>query len=279
MRRVILVTVVLAALLLATRMPSRSAVLPVRPGFLFHRGSITVVDVDANRVILASDSRATLADGYHDDDCKISAFGGELVFSGAGYRQVSSTLPPRMWDSHEVALKSFEIVKSKREVDTVSATAREWERETKEFFIGPPDALQDLLDSGVSKVFDAVFVGKDGGRLVAIHDQFRIDPFGPHVEMTSEVLHPPRLLALGVSDIADEFANRTSPRAIAEAEKWRETVSGTDLGAQEILFAAQLVKWTVLYGPENVGGAVDTVVIDSDGVHWIDRKAICRERP
>jgi hypothetical protein len=268
------------AVLLCLAMVSPGAPLAAGARIETKRGTATVIDVRADRVIIASDSRVTVAGGYRDDDCKISALDGEMVFSGAGYREISSATPPWAWDSHEVALKSFRLAKSKHAADIVSATAREWERETKEFFAGPPDGLRDLLDGGVSDIFDAVFVGKDAdGRLSAFHDNVRIDPAGPAVEITSDALHSPSLLVLGVKDIAEEFANKTSPRAIAETAEWRETVSTKDASKQETLFAAQLVKWTILYGPRNVGGAVHTVTFDSSGVHWIDEKDGCKDRP
>jgi len=82
-----------------------------------------------------------------------------------------------------------------------------------------------------------------------------------------------------VKDIAEEFANQTSPRALKEVAKWRDTVAKKDAADQEILFASQLVRWTILYGPENVGGDVDSVVVDSGGVHWINRKDVCKAEP
>ena len=252
-----------------------------RPKLLFKRGTATVIKVDADRVIIASDSRVTLPTGYRDDDCKIFALSHAVVFSGAGYRNISSAQPAGTWDSHDIARESFALTQSKHMDDVVSATAREWEAETLRFFAGPPDALQDLYDSGVHDIFDAIFVGGDSkNQLVAIHDNVRITPSeSPVVKITSEVLHPPALLVVGVKDIAEEFANQTSPRALKEVAKWRDTVAKKDAADQEILFASQLVRWTILYGPENVGGDVDSVVVDSGGVHWINRKDVCKAEP
>jgi hypothetical protein len=264
----------------AMALPSHTTVRQPHTRWRFAKGTTTVIDVGTDRVILASDSRVTLPNGYRDDDCKISAYDGELIFSGAGYRNISSSMPSRTWDAHDQALQSFQIAKASHTTDVVSATAREWETETKQFFSGPPAALQDLLDSGFHKIFDALFVGQDnGGRLVAIHDQLRIEAPGPRAQVTSEILSAPMIRAFGVSDVAEEFEKQTSPSSVAAVKKWRESVSGKSQRDQDISFASQLVRWTIQYGPDNVGGAVDSVVLDSAGIHWVARKPICKDGP
>jgi len=84
-----------------------------RPKLLFKRGTATVIKVDADRVIIASDSRVTLPTGYRDDDCKIFALSHAVVFSGAGYRNISSAQPAGTWDSHDIARESFALTQSK----------------------------------------------------------------------------------------------------------------------------------------------------------------------
>ena len=48
------------------------------------------------------------------------------------------------------------------------------------------------------------------------------------------------------------------------------------LREQDISFTSQLVRWTIQYGPDNVGGPVDSVVLDTSGIHWIARKPSCK---
>ena len=247
------------------------------PTWGYKRGTVTVVDVEPDQVIVSSDSRATMPNGYRDDDCKISEIGGEMLFSGAGYRQISSTKPAGLWDAHEVAARSFAIAKAMRTADTVNATAREWEKETKAFFAGPQSDLKDLMNSGVTKIFDALFVGRTADkRMIAVHDQVKIDPAGPSIVITSETLAPPHVLAVGVEDVANEFINQSSQRAMDEMQKWQQTVSEKEATEQQLLFTEQVVKWTIQYGPDNVGGPVDTATIDPSGIHWITRKNVCQ---
>jgi hypothetical protein len=246
----------------------------------FSRGTVTVVDVEPDQVIVSSDSRATMPTGYRDDDCKISEIGGELLFSGAGYRNISSAKPAGTWDAHDVAVKSFGIAKAMRTADTVNATAREWEKETKAFFAGPQGDLKDLMNSGVTKIFDALFVGRTADkRMIAVHDQVKIDPAGPSIAITSELLAPPHVVAVGVEDVANEFINQSSQRAMDEMQKWQPTVSAKEATEQQMLFTQQVVKWTIQYGPDNVGGPVDTATIDEYGIHWIARKNVCKDKP
>ena len=69
---------------------------------------MVVLGLSQDEAIIAADSRVTDPNvGYRDDDCKIDAFEGKIIFVAAGKRRVGTA-----WDSHESARRAFDNVLS-----------------------------------------------------------------------------------------------------------------------------------------------------------------------
>jgi len=254
------------------------------------RGTTVVIDVAKDKVIIAADSRGKRADGsYRDDDCKISAFDNKIIFASAGLRHGDIVSKERtlVWDSHDVAVKAFKMAAAKPlgvNNATVSSVAHEWMTLAQKYFLDLMQTDPQLVlkipsygYGGGNSIVQGVFVGKDRvGHVTAMYADVQINRSVPTIESSSQTLLPGELEVMGHHSVVPEFYRGSSLRAMAEVNEWKRTVIGKDASEQRVMLITQLVKWSVLYEPEGVGGDVDTAVFDSSGVHWIYRKANCK---
>jgi len=263
--------------------------LPARSQLQTKSGTTVVIDVTQDKVTIAADSRINFPDGrYRDDDCKISAFDNKIVFASSGQRHMQAAFrngqPTIVWDSHDVAIQAFKAVMAKptRPRDDIAvAVARQWEILTRDFFLSfmriDPQPVLGLASHGTDTIVEGVFVGKHrNGHLTAVQVGVAVDRSLPTIKASSQVIAPGRIGMMGFKSVALEFYWGNSPRAKAEINRWKNTLVGNDAANRRVAFITQLVKWSVLSEPRDVGGEVDTVVFDSNGVHWIHRKKNCK---
>jgi hypothetical protein len=280
-------TIILAILLVSTQ-------LRARPQIQSEGGTTVVIDVSQDKVIIAADSRETSArGGYRDDDCKIVAFHNQVVFASAGHRLVHATWTtpdgkktPLIWDSHKVAVDALNaaIRKPPANGDVVSAAAHTWKQSARDYFAKvlqiKPSAVLQLVTHETDTISEMAFVGKDGaGRIVVVEVRVKVNRSVPSIETSSQTIPAGQVGIMGFNSVALEFLRRSTSRAIAEVEKWQDTVTGKSVAERRVMLMTQLVRWSVLYAPPEaeVGGAVDTIVIDSGGIHWIYCKNNCKE--
>ncbi len=128
-------------------------------------GSIVVIGVSEEKVIVAADSRAKPEDGgYVDSYCKITALSDKLIFSVTGFARVHSDAIPEdlRFDSIEVARKAFAQFTSNSELwweddTTVQRIASIWANAMNVHFIkAAPFQLQHWLSRMAKR--RAVFV-------------------------------------------------------------------------------------------------------------------------
>jgi hypothetical protein len=251
------------------------------------RGTVIIVGRTKDQVVVATDSRATLKNGHSDDYCKISAFGNKLVFVSAGIR--SFDLPgkfPMSWDSNKEARTA-----SRDQIKNVEGIASDWGASSANILQLPasanPARFMRQLNTHGKIITIGVFAGVDpNGDIETNYAKIIIDPAAqdPNRVVTYNLQSvelgplPLRWTVIGEAAIASEFLADKSARARSAWARWTPVLEKSAPRDQLALDAAQLVKWTIQYGPPNVGGPVDEIMIDNTGSHWILRKDSCSAR-
>lgn len=247
-------------------------------------GTVIIIGRTKDQVVVAADSRATSKDGHRDDYCKISAFGNKIVFVSAGIR--SFDLPGELsmsWDSYKVArTASYDQVKN------IKAVASDWGASSANILRPPasvnPAKFMRQLNTHGKIITIGVFAGVDpNGEIGMTYAKIVIDPSAqdPNQVVTYVLqrtdLGPLRIrwTIIGEAAIASEFLANQTARARSAWANWKPALEKSGPREQVALNAAQLVKWTIKYGPPSVGGMVDEVMVDNTGSHWIHRKDVC----
>lgn len=251
------------------------------------KGTVIIIGVTKDQVVVAADSRATSKDGHRDDDCKISAFGNKLVFASAGIRKFDLAGKFAMnWDSHEVARTA-----SLDQTKNVEAKASDWGASSASI-LGPPASADPAkfmreLDTHGRIITVGVFAGLDpSGEIDATYAKVLIDPSAREaahvvtyvVQQNEMGSLPIRWTIIGEAAIASEFLADKTTRARSAWAHRNPSLMKNSLREQVALNAVQLVKWTIQYGPPSVGGMVDEIMVDNEGSHWIHKKDICSSR-
>lgn len=80
-------------------------------------GTIIVLAIETNKVILAADSRAMTDRGGHtDDDCKLLIFGKNIIFASSGEAHLEVTAPYKaVWDARAAARRSITGLSQKKD--------------------------------------------------------------------------------------------------------------------------------------------------------------------
>ena len=136
-------------------------------------GTIVIINVAKDRIILAADSRGTNEDtgAQNNFDCKVSVLGNRMVFTNVGNARRTSLFdadPVKSWDNTRLAKEVFLHYKDttgERRVLTIStawgyAIASDW----RLFYKAYPTAVTNLA-SEQGGLTVGVFIEADGGTL------------------------------------------------------------------------------------------------------------------
>jgi hypothetical protein len=244
-------------------------------------GTVIVINVEANRIILAADSRATTDDGYDNNDCKLLTFSKNTIFTSSGHVHLSvGPAKGETWDGRVVARR---LIAEPRKTKVTSAKdeatrlAEAWGATVVSFLQpmlrrGGRDAIASLMVHGV--IVEGLFaVRADAGDVAASVVTVSLD------NDIVKVLHtlPLGFSVMGYSTVVAEYI--PAPKTVSAAEllsKWVESVKGQSAAERAVSLTAQLTQWTIDYGETpQIGGAVDEVWLDTNGVHWVLRKSAC----
>lgn len=264
------------------------------------RGTVVVAVVSRNKVAIAADSRGTEERGrYMDADCKISTLDNKVVFASAGFRRGTFTSHGKRlgtYDSHDLAQRAFSLIFSGGAPvtkESINAIASKWTDFAVDFFsrliadeAGPADATKLLskVAEGGTKIGDGFFAGvSQDGQITVVYARVSIEQMNPGIKPTisSEVKvidqgDPLRWLTIGEPSVAQSFLLQTSPQIKAIVSPWKFSIANKSIEDQTSLWATQLVRWTIQYGPKDVGGPIDLITLDHSGINWVDRKPTCK---
>ena len=255
-------------------------------------GTIIVIAIETDKIILAADSRAMTDRGGHtDDDCKLLIFGKNIIFTSSGEAHLEVTgLHKTVWDARAAARRFIATLPQKKDAqarDLANALAFSWAKAAVNFFqpVVNYDGKDVLprLSIRPDQIVEAVFaVRAVNGSLAVSHVLISLDPMKtvPTIISTPSLLEAPPALwsVFGYSTVAANYIPQPKNEfALFQFEKWRNSVASKSLDEQEILFAAQLAQWTIDSGASEVGGVVDEAVLDNNGARWVRRKSNCQE--
>jgi hypothetical protein len=255
-------------------------------------GTVIVISIETNMVILAADSRAmTNRGGHTDDDCKLLIFGKNIIFASAGEAHLEITGPYKaVWDARSAARRSIVRFPQKKDAqarDLARALAFSWAKAAVDFFqpVVNHGGKDDFVSLSIhaDQIVEGVFAVRDiNGSLVVSHVLISLDAMKtvPTIISTPTLLQapPPHWSVLGYNTVAANYLPQPKNElALLQLRNWRNSVGSKSLDEQKILFAAQLVQWTIDSGYSEVGGIVDEAVLDNNGARWVRRKSNCQE--
>jgi hypothetical protein len=245
-------------------------------------GSFVAVAYSQQKIIFAGDSRVVGRFGFdnrtNDMECKVSAPQNKFIFFAVGFIGFETSLGVTTWSSVGEANRLADGPYSglKNLADQWVLSAQVWLRS-----LGEPD-LREIRKRPEKALCQVGFAGRDPDdtlKFIRVTIN-KVDTAAGRMEFASNVkdVEIGRAVALnfvGRTEIADEFAQQWTDRAVAERKKWKlkENAPGYD----EFL-AIRLVDLTSALHPRQdvVGGPTDAIEVRSNGrIRWIRRKPNC----
>jgi hypothetical protein len=248
-------------------------------------GTLVVVDLAYNQLILVADSRSRI-DGLHppdDTSCKIAAFDGHLVFASSGVSEFPADSKLKLvksWRNVDEARNAIDSQRFNRGTtgyvwriaDTwAKAILSDWQFV---YALYPKTVERNAEDGAVTT---GMFAGVENGVIVIAREVLtfskenairKAEPF----KITRErcTIYP---CAMETGrDIAYEFLDGKTPRAKREHLDASTTLSASDRLRRDV----RLAELTKAYDPVYVNGDLDVVELSKGGgVHWVARKRNC----
>jgi len=269
---------IIASVLLALPQP--------RAGEPMASGTIIVIAQTKNRVIIAADSRTettvngTVIQGIDDSSCKIAALSGDVVFTAAGLLGDGK----HSWTAVSEAIAAIANTPhgsriSGAESDLVLANWAEAMKQNFREFSNEQLSAYAYADDGHLTTGLLAGVEKTGGTwihaMMLNYANGFLSPQGQGYVLNSDD-PPTAYTSLGKYDIFHEFeGEKKSSRAIAERAAWEHTgLLGTTFDEFK---ARRLVELTIMHHADKleVGGPVDEIELDANGVRWVQVKKNC----
>ncbi len=260
-------------------------------------GSVGVVHFTKDEISVAADSRGIQKGrpGHPDIEnnsvCKVAAFGDDLVFVTAGSVGYPDQSGIEGWDNIKEARTAYQKIVAKYSglKGHIEDVAGEWARSVTSHFnqLGrqkPEEFRAAVMKEGNLTV--AYFGGKDrSGSLVLL--SVNIIPEAPSFLSSKPeggliTCPSDNFCAIGLTEIAVEFAEAKSDRAEKEKRDWRPNGESGPTNFEYAMFRTiRMVELTIKYWTGNeVGGPIDAVQFRLPGakhVYWHDRKPHCPE--
>jgi hypothetical protein len=253
-------------------------------------GSIVVINIAKDQIIVAADSRGTNEDtgARNNYECKISVLGNRMVFTNVGNARRTALFdadPIKSWDNATIANEIFlqhDDTKGDRRVLTISSAwgstiAGDWQG----FYKTYPTAVPNLA-SEKGGLTVGVFIEANGGTFYIKGARVKFTPINKGDPISSEVGDPDflncgeanRIYALGKHlDVITRVCNeKRSHNELRVRTKLYEPNN-------DVRLAVKLVELTIdSYEkiPGDVGGDVDVLTLKNDGkIIWNHRKSNC----
>jgi hypothetical protein len=255
-----------------------------RAGQPMASGTIIVIAKTKNRVIIAADSRTettvngTVIQGIDDSSCKIAALSGDVVFTAAGLVSDGK----HSWTAVSEAIAAIANTPhgnriSAAESDLVLANWAEAMKQNFREFSNEQLSAYAHADNGHLTTGLLAGVEKTGGAWIhAMMLNYANGFLSPQDYVLNSDDPPTAYTSVGKYDIFHEFeGEKKSSRAIAERAAWEHTgLLGTTFDEFK---ARRLVELTIMYHPDKlqVGGPVDEIELDANGVRWVQVKKNC----
>jgi hypothetical protein len=200
------------------------------------------------------------------------------------------TLSSALWDAYQAAQRGFRYAdssKGKQNKTTLAATF--WGNRAKKFFqtVLKANNSQQFIDqihasNNYGCIVEGVFVTTDS-ELTVIHVEILLKTESVKNPTIEVKIDPPTpvggLSVMGFNNVALEFLGTPqSPRAKGAFLQWEASIpNGLTDTQKEERFGIQIVQWTIDFNaaPE-VGGDVNAVALDRNGVRWLSQKEYCK---
>lgn len=260
-------------------------VLPAFPQI--KEGSLGIAYFTNEKIVMVGDSRITLGGLQFDDQCKVAAPGGNIVFVTAGAASFISPLRSSVpsWDNLDEAHVAYKKIIARYStpaghlLDIANSFAEslrlKWTEAANHY---RAQVEEGAPDGGLTR---ALFGGRDSSGRLQLVDVFIAfqasnvnDPVSAQVGYVQDC--PSNFCSFGNGAIAVEFIKQTTPRAAQEAKTWRPSpdVAPKDVDIERTM---RLVELTIkLDDRKTVGGPIDAVQLSRGGdLRWYRRKANC----
>jgi hypothetical protein len=255
------------------------------------RGSVGVVYLSNERIVMASDSRGVtgvLDSSPTDGECKIATMGGEFisVFVGAlRYVRTGPNDKSPEWSSAGDLRAAYDRVAARGKIrKPIDVIANAWGTAIQARFTAgygvSPQEVRDLAATHGGALARGMFGGFDAAGKLALVDvrvTLALSPGSLPAYQATRITQCPwnDYCGIGHTEIVTEFAMLASKRAIEESATRKPPIKGLDSTTAR---AISLVELTELYqtGPKTVGGPVDAISLRTGGsVRWLARKPGC----
>jgi hypothetical protein len=263
-------------------------------------GTVVIVGLSKNKIVMAADSRVGEEIGkYHDDGCKIVALSNKFLFTMSG-RNRDRTNGKVGWDADQQAKEAFAAdsqqpippsLESSFAYDLTQLWAELMIRnisknirpvELSQFGTSPNNSFVDGLFIGIGPLGD-IQIGRTSIRRAPqwFWDDTIPDPL--FVSWPDRVNVPETMtytvLGIGSTTVNELFA-ATSERArnasldiLKEAKTWPS-------GEKDVRMAIKIAEFVTKYTdfPDDIGGPIDAAELDKGGtIRWIQRKPACKD--
>jgi hypothetical protein len=276
-------------------------------------GTVVIVGMSKEKIIIAADSRLTHSEGNYDDDgCKIATFGNKLVFAETGLVTDKSEILPKklQFDAIESARDSFNF-----ENNLFNSSPPDWPPLAQGFpfnvasqwsfmfggrfmqaaQIEMDNWLKVMPKSSDTEGFIGIFAGLESDGSLGVTAMLygckkpklenannsshssNCDPIwdGKKYALTDDLVFVP----YGITDIASEFINRTSQRAEESFRQWQERRK-INPDQADWQWANRLVDLTIAFSQDKdfVHGPISVVQIDrGKNPTWLQNPNNCPE--
>jgi hypothetical protein len=260
----------------------------VLPGTSFgesmNRGTIIVVAQTKHTVIIAGDSRVGETDDgitikrTNDDVCKLAALGGHTAFGASGVIGNNN----KKWTAVSEAVNAVSVIPHGASMSSAQGDmllevwSQSMLRHLREF---SENQLKTVADHNKGNFTTALLAGVEHDGNAWLHGS--MISYGASVlsyrgyTMTSND-PPTAYYNLGKGEIAMEFEESTTERAQSERANWKlMKLSAPDLDRFK---TKRLVILTIELAQDKseVGGAIDQIDLDAQGVRWDALKGNCQ---
>lgn len=247
-------------------------------------GTIIIVEIGRDRIIVAADSReAEIRQATASDDlaCKITPLGTQAFFFNTGLADIQLGFSNKVVRAGDLAREVFtELQPVSGDYGLVRMTAQ-WGERVRE-------AMGHHVSQGNGQIItEAVFASADGQALRA-YDLLIVQVVIPGagnsqigVSSTNLYDRSNSIALFGMEEVygfVSEFLANRTPRAIAANKKFTEAFSATGDRDHEPNRLRSAIESAIEWAPASrfIGGPVDVLVLDrTGGIRWVKRKANC----
>jgi hypothetical protein len=242
-------------------------------------------------LILTADSRGQMSvgdkiTGYRDDQCKIAAVNGKIVFAISGFYAKEG---PGGFDLRTEARSIASGAKINFNVDLLRV-ADAWAANAKTTFerlAKNPTEWNGVAVREGGTIADAIFATRDAvGNIIVSAAIIRRIPSATFAPFTSSETH---LKSYRGEKFADFIGTGAAPDVISELgagkTEWAKAHSGLLNRMRFSTTILEMENTTIEFSqlaerrfPDHVGGSIDQVHLGPNGVDWLKRKENCSEK-